>query len=138
MHTQLQSLVWQDIRSMGLTGEWVDRCVAVLVYSPEEKKLKENLQGWVQLIAAKSPGAEIVVVSTHSKSAKLEGSVEKLAKEMEVLILSELQVVNQGVAEEASRLMKKIFDLRERLDATKDADGREEFEKGLGTAKERL
>ena len=111
----------------------------MIVYSPEEKNVKENVREWVQLIAAKSPGARIVLVSTHSKSVKLEGSsVEKLAKEVEQEVQAEIKVVNTGTKEEASRLEKKIEAFKERERAATDDNERQQLLKELEAEKERL
>lgn len=121
------------------SGARVSRSVPVIVYSPEEKNVKENVREWVQLIAAKSPGARIVLVSTHSKSVKLEGSsVEKLAKEVEQEVQAEIKVVNTGTKEEASRLEKKIEAFKERERAATDDNERQQLSKELEAEKERL
>ena len=120
------------------------RSVVVIVCSPEEKNVKENVLGWVRLIAAKSPGARIVLVITHSKSVELKGSsVKELAKEVKEAVLSEIEVLNNK--DEVSKLQTKINNLDRRMneDGMKDQEKLstsllEELKKERVAADERL
>ena len=119
------------------------RSVAVLVFRPDDEQVQANVRQWLEMLAAQSEGAHIVLVCTHadtpSEAPRSGHSVQDFAEAVAASIRTSLVELNSIVVQEVERLRKQRETLRQLLeDAPRWSEREKMLKEELLEVRERL